>query len=267
MRLPYAAMTDPFSTSPSPGFLYPTQGVKAALHKTRYAIDRRQGLTAILGDVGMGKSSLLRLLYGDYAAKDDMVVSFMPTPSATSEFAFLKEITGDFGLAPKRSYQAQEVELREFLIAQYQEGKNVVVFIDEAQRLKNPMLEIVRAMLNYETNTAKLIQIVLAGQIELRDRLLDDSQKAIRSRIFAPSVLAPLTPGETKAMLEFRCEQVELPSPFTDDAIQAIYDATGGVPREILKVAAISYELSRMNDLGSVDAQVVEMAAKEAVLQ
>jgi general secretion pathway protein A len=260
-------MTDPFSTSPSPGFLYMTAGVKAALHKTRYAIDRRQGLTAILGDVGMGKSSLLRLLYGDYAAKDDMVVSFMPTPSATSEFAFLKEITGDFGLAPKRSYQTQEIELREFLITEHAKGKNVIVFIDEAQRLKNAMLEIVRAMLNYETNTAKLIQIVLAGQIELRDRLLDPSQKAIRSRIFAPSVLAPLTPGETKAMLEFRCEQVELPFPFTDDAIQAIYDATGGVPREILKVAAIAFELSRMNELTTVDGEVARLATREAVLQ
>jgi general secretion pathway protein A len=260
-------MTDPFSTSPSPGFLYQTQGIKAALHKTRYAIDRRQGLTAILGDVGMGKSSLVRLLYGDYAAKDDMVVSFMPTPSATSEFAFLKEITGDFGLAPKRSYQAQEVELREFLLAQYGEGKNVAVFIDEAQRLKNPMLEIVRAMLNYETNTAKLIQIVLAGQIELRDRLLDPSQKAIRSRIFAPSVLAPLTLGETKAMLDFRCQQVEIPLPFSDDAIQVIYDATGGVPREILKVAAIAFELARMNGFATVETEVAEMATREAVLQ
>ena len=259
-------MTDPFSTSPSPGFLYQTQGIRAALHKTRYAIDRRQGLTAILGDVGMGKSSLLRLLYGDYAAKDEMMVSFMPTPSATSEFAFLKEITGDFGLAPKRSYQAQEVELRQFLIVQYQEGKNVVVFIDEAQRLKNPMLEIVRAMLNYETNTAKLIQIVLAGQIELRDRLLDPSQKAIRSRIFAPSVLAPLTLGETKAMLEFRCQQADLPLPFTDDAIQAIYEASNGVPREILKVAAISFELARMNGLTDVTAEIAQIAAGEAVL-
>jgi len=259
-------MTDPFSTSPSPGFLYQTPGIRAALHKTRYAIDRRQGLTAILGDVGMGKSSLLRLLYGDYAAKEDMVVSFMPTPSATSEFAFLKEITGDFGLAPKRSYQAQEVELRAFLIEQHRDGKNVVVFIDEAQRLRNTMLEIVRAMLNYETNTAKLIQIVLAGQIELRERLLDPSQKAIRSRIFAPSVLAPLTLGETKAMLEFRCEQADIPFPFTDDAIQTIYDATGGVPREILKVAAVAFELSRMNELTGVDAEVAALATTEAVL-
>jgi general secretion pathway protein A len=260
-------MIDPFSTSPSPGFLYQTQGIKAALHKTRYTIDRRQGLTAILGDVGMGKSSLLRLLYGDYAAKDDVVVSFIPTPSFTSDFAFLKEICADFELAPKRSFQLQQSALREYLIEQYGGGKNVVVFIDEAQRLKSNMLELVRSLLNFETNTAKLIQIVLAGQIELRDRLLDPANKAIKSRIFAPSVLAPLTLGETKAMLEFRCQQAEIALPFPDDVIQQIYESTGGVPREILKVSAIAYELARMNELETVPIEIIEMATKEAVLQ
>src|SRR5215207_8622811 len=190
--------TDPFSISPSPGFLYQTPGIKAALHKTRYTIDRRQGLTAILGDVGMGKSSLIRLLVGDYSAKDDCVTAFIPQPSFKSDFAFLKEVAGELGVPPKRSLQSQEHALRAYLIEQYEAGRNVIIFVDEAQNLKNPMLELVRGMLNYETNTAKLIQIVLAAQIELRDRLLDDKAKALRSRIFAPSVLQPLTLGETK---------------------------------------------------------------------
>ncbi len=259
-------MTDPFSTSPSPGFLYQTQGIKAALHKTRYCIDRRQGLTAILGDVGMGKSSLLRLLYGDYAAKDEFSVSFIPNPSLTSEFAFLKEVTGDLGIPPKASYQKQEQELRAFLVERFSEGQNVVVFIDEAQRLNAKMLEVVRSLLNFETNTAKLIQIVLSGQIELKERLLSPAQKAIRSRIFAPSVLSPLTLSETKAMLTFRCQQADIEIPFSDDAIQAIYDTTGGVPREILKVAAIAYELARVNGMTDVPPEIMEMATREAVL-
>lgn len=259
--------TDPFSISPSPGFLYQTQAIKAALHKTRYAIDRRQGLTAILGDVGMGKSSLLRLLVGDYDANEDVVTSFIPTPSFASDFAFLKEVAGDLGLPAKRSFQTQEQELRAFLIDKYQAGNNVVLFIDEAQRLKNSMLEVVRAMLNYETNSAKLIQIVLAGQIELRDRLLEETNKAIRSRIFAPSVLAPLTLGETKSMIAFRCAQAEISVPFSDDVIQEIYEAAGGVPREILKVCAVSYELARVNGLTEVPAELVEMAKTEAVLR
>lgn len=259
-------ISDPFSTSPSPGYLYKTTAINAALHKTRYTIDRRQGLTAILGDVGMGKSSLLRLLYGDYAAKDEAVASFIPTPAFTSEFAFLKEITEDFGLPAKRSLQLQEKELRDYLYGRFESGQNVVVFIDEAQRLNNKMLERVRAMLNYETNTAKLIQIVLAGQIELKERLLDPSQKAIRSRIFAPSVLAPLTLGETRAMIAFRCSEAEIAVPFPDEVVEEIYEAAGGVPREILKVCAVAYELARLNGLKVVTGDVMEIAKREAVL-
>ncbi len=147
-----------------------------------------------------------------------------------------------------------------------QEGKNVVVFVDEAQSLKPPLLELIRTMLNFETNDAKLIQIILAGQIELKEKLLEPSQKALRSRVFAPSVLAPLTLGETRAMIGYRCELAEIAVPFSDDVMRDIYETTGGVPREILKVCAVSYEMARVNGLSEVDSEVLEMAKGEAVL-
>lgn len=259
-------MNDPFSTSPSPASLFLTPGLKSAIHKTKYTIDRRQGLTCILGDVGMGKSSILRLLYGDYAAQDEAIASFIPTPSFKSDFAFLRSICQDFGLPARRSLYEQEQELRAFLIEQTQQGKNVVVFLDEAQRLDNKMLELVRAMLNFETNTMKLIQIVLCGQIELRDRLREPSKKAIRSRIFAPSVLDPLSLGETRAMIKHRCEIVEIDVPFTDDAVQQIYDISAGVPREILKLCAVSYELARLNGSSVVSVELLNEAVPEAAL-
>ncbi len=260
-------IADPFSTSPSPGSLHLTSGIKSAIHKTKLTIERRHGLTAILGDVGMGKSSILRLLWGDYDAREDVITSFIPTPSFTSDFAFLKAITGDFELPAKRSMYDQRGELQKFLVEQYKQGKNVVVFLDEAQLLKPPMLELVRSLLNFETDTAKLIQVVLAGQIELKERLLNESNKAIRSRLFAPSILAPLTLGETKGMIAHRCDLAELPVPFSDEVISQIYDATGGVPREVLKVCAVSFELAQMNELERVTGDILEMALQEAVLK
>jgi general secretion pathway protein A len=256
----------PFSISPNPVSLYLTPGIKSVLHKVRYTVDKRQGLTCILGDVGMGKSSVLRLLYSDYAAREDTIASLIPSPSYSSDFAFLKGICGDFGLPPKRSLYDQEQEMRAYLVERFKEKKNCVVFIDEAQKLNSKMLELVRAMLNFETNQHKLIQLVLAGQLELKERLLQEKSKALRSRIFAPSVLDPLSLGETRAMIAFRCDLGEIQNPFPDAVVEQIYTLTGGIPREILKVCAVAYELAQLKGQRQVSADTLEEAAGEAVL-
>jgi general secretion pathway protein A len=208
----------------------------------------------------------LRLLHAEYAAREDASVCLIPTPIFTSEFALLKAICGDFGLPPKRSLYDQEQEIRGFLLEEYERSKNVVVFIDEAQRLNSKMLELVRSMLNFETDSAKLIQLVLAGQIELRERLLEPSKKAFRSRIFAPSILDPLTIGETRAMLDFRCERAEIPNPIPEFAVERIYNTTGGIPREILKVCDVAYELMRIRGEKIISPELIEAAAQEAIL-
>lgn len=259
-------MDSPFSISPNPANLYLTPSLKAVLHKVRFTVDRRQGLTCVLGDVGMGKSSVLRLLYGEYASRGDTLASLIPTPSFASDFAFLKAMSGEFDILPKRSLYDQEHAFREFLVKTYQSGNNVVFFIDEAQRLNPKMLELIRTMLNFETNQAKLVQFVLAGQIELREHLLDPSKKAIRSRIFAPSTLDPLTLGEARAMVAFRCEHAEIENPFTDQQIDLIYEASGGVPREILKICHVAHELSVLRGEKTVSSDTVSQAIGEAVL-
>lgn len=256
----------PFSTSPNPASLYLTANLKSTLHKIKYVIDKRQGLTCILGDVGMGKSTLVRLLVGEYKAREDCQVCFVPTPSYSSDFAFLKGICADFGLPPKRSLFDQEQSLQAYLIERLTEGKNVVVFLDEAQKLNGKMLEQVRAMLNFETNHAKLIQLVLAGQLELRDRLKSPDKKALRSRIFAPSILDALSLDETKAMIRHRCEYAEITNPFPDAIIERVYEQTGGVPREVLKLCAMAYEMMNLSGLREVSLDILSAAQDEAIL-
>lgn len=258
--------THPFSISPNPSNLYVTPGIAATMHKVRFVIENRQGLTCITGDVGMGKSSVLRLLYGEYTSREDIVTSFIPTPSFVSDFAFLKGICQDFGLRPRRSLYDQEQEIKGFLAEKFGDNVNVVVFIDEAQRLKGPQLEMVRTMLNFETNQFKLIQVVLAAQLELRDKLKDPSKKALRSRIIAPSILAPLSPAETKAMVEYRCKSAGIDVPFPDSVIQRIYTIANGVPREILKICSVSYELMNVSGQRKVSLELLEEAVGEAVV-
>src|SRR6185369_17464034 len=145
--------------------------------------------------------------------------------------------------------------------------QNAVLFIDEAQRLTPKMLEQIRAFLNYETDEDKLIQIVLVGQIELLEVLRDPKRKAIRSRLFAPSILDPLSLTETRQMLSFRCELAEMPNPFPDETINAVYAITGGVPRDVLKVCAIAFELAKMNGEKAVPAEAIPYAAEQARLR
>ncbi len=126
--------------------------------------------------------------------------------------------------------QKQESELNSYLISEYKENRRVILFLDEAQKLPGVQLELLRTLLNFETGQDKLIQIVIAVQLELRQKLADTSKKALRSRIFAPSSLTSLTLEETQAMLDFRCEQAGISNPFMSEAVQAIYLLTGGIP-------------------------------------
>lgn len=253
----------PFSTSPNPNLLYLTSALNVTIEKVRFVVDERQGLTAILGDVGLGKSTIVRYLFNEYDARDDVAATLIASPNFPSEFAFLKKICADFSLPPRRSMVDQENTLRNFLIDLYSRDKVCVVFIDEAQRLPGRQLELVRTLLNFETDDAKLIQVVLSGQLELRTKLMDESKKAIRSRIFAPSHLAPLSLNETSEMIKFRCDSVKERNPFSEDAVQTLYTLTGGVPREALKVAAVAW---RFSGGAKITSELVEDAAQQARL-
>jgi general secretion pathway protein A len=255
----------PFSISPNPLLLYLTPALQVTLEKVRFVVDSRQGLTAILGDVGLGKSSIIRYLFNEYDAREDVAATLIPSPNFPSEFAFLKKICADFGLPARRSMGDQENELRNFLIGLYSEDKVCVVFIDEAQRLPGRQLELVRTLLNFETDETKLIQVVLSAQLELRTKLMDASKKALRSRIFAPSMLAPLSLNETEEMVNFRCKQAGVSNTFTKPAVESLYTLTGGVPREILKIAAVAWKFSE-TDGHKITPELVGEAAGEAVL-
>jgi general secretion pathway protein A len=261
-----SVLTDdtPFFISPSPTSLYLTPSLQATLAKARFTINKRQGLTTVLGDIGLGKSSVMRFLHSEYASKDNIVTTFVTQPAFSSDFAMLKSISLDFGLPPRRSLTAQLEELQAFLLDQYKAGKNTILFIDEAQRLKFKELELIRAFLNFETHRHKLLQIVLAGQLELRERLKNDHHKALFSRIFTSSLLSPLTVSETSEMIGYRCKFSEIINPFPAPVIERIYELTGGVPRAVLTLCALAYEMMLMAGASQVDVDLLESASAES---
>lgn len=219
-----------------------------------------------MGDVGLGKSTLVRFLMDEFIERDDLVVAGILSPTYPTDFAFLKAICGEFGLAPKRSLLKQEQELREFLVGLDGEDKTAVLFIDEAQRLKGVQLELIRTLLNFETEENKLIQIILCGQLELRTKLMDSTKKALRSRMLLPSLLAPFSPEETAAMVLFRCEKAGFKCPFSAEVLREIYDKSGGVPREVLKICQVMFSESIKMDVSEIPADWVSPIAGEVTL-
>lgn len=161
---------------------------------------------------------------------------------------------------------AQENELRGYCVELYRANRTAVIFIDEAQRLKGREMELIRTLNNFETDKVKLVQIVLAAQLELENKLRDPSKRAIKSRIFLPSHLSPLSLPEARDMLVYRCEQSFVANPFPENTVKAIYDASQGVPREILKIAACAHLMMLAKGATSVPAEAIPNAVKEASL-
>lgn len=256
----------PFTLGPHPDLLYLTPILETTIFKVKWVIEQRAGLTAVLGDPGMGKSTVLRYLYSQYVGRDDTKTVFVTTPNFPTDFAFLKSICVDLGLQPRRSMVAQEEELRGFLIECYEKDVTVILFLDEAQKLSGRQLELIRVLLNFETPEDKLIQIIIAGQLELRTKLMDESKKALRSRIFVPSLLASLSLKEAQDMIAFRCEQANIANPFSFDVLESIYSKAGGVPREILKVCSFAYGLAQQSGVPAVTQELADLAAEEAAL-
>jgi general secretion pathway protein A len=256
----YGLAEDPFSLSPNPRFLYITNQHKAALAKIRYVLERRQGFAVLYGDVGHGKSSLIRRLVNLYTEQPEGYKTVLVTnPDYPTALQLLKRLTDEFGLPRRPSKLDQMNELEAFLISEYAEDRNVLIMIDEAQMLRGEQFELIRQISNFETDDKKIVQIVLAGQNNLRNKL--KLKRALLSRAAAVATLDPFSPEETAEMIAFRLSVVGRHDPlFTPDAVQFIHDESLGVPREIIKRCMNSLPFGDLMDADLITAEVVRDA-------
>ena len=236
-------MASPFRITPNPNSLYLTDSLKAVLHKCRYTIDERQGLSCILGDFGLGKSTVLRYLFSEYDAREDTKAVLIATPIYPSAFALLKSICQNLEIESARSFQAQMTLLETFLVQQFTSGKNTIIFIDEAQILDTKQLELLRAILNFETNEEKLVQVILGSQLELALKLNLKRNRALQSRITTNSVLKQLTEDETAEVIAARCSLASISNPFSPKHIKKIFELTNGIPRSVIKLCGLIYAM------------------------
>ncbi len=259
-------MKTPFVISPSPALLYLTPSFKKALHLITTTLDNRQGISCIIGDVGMGKSSLLRLLHAEYLSRDECVSILIPVTNFKRPYALLKRIAEELGIPPQRSALDYQRQLEHVLLEYNTQGKYVAVFIDEAENLDTYMLDLVRTLLNFEkSDTGKMIQFVLAGSIELYDRLRRKRNRAVNSRVLYMNFLEKFSLDETVDMIGFRCDRLDVPNPFTMGGLEMIYKLSNGVPRRILAVASAAYDMRMLAPADKLDGEFVEVAHRSAL--
>lgn len=226
--------TNPFTLSPNPAWMYLTPSTLTSIEDVRWMIEDRQGLAAIFGDAGYGKSTLLRLLLSEYADEALYTTALLTRVDFSTPFAFAKKISADFDISPKPSLALQNAALEDFLLKEEDAGRTVIVFMDEGQLMGSELLEVIRGLLNFETDTHKLIQVVVAGQLDMLERIRAKKNKALSSRIYSPILIQPLTETETLEMIQFRCTRARVSCPLTFDAMKRVYFHVGGNPRAIL---------------------------------
>jgi len=252
---------EPFSTSPDPDFFYRSSSHNTAIQRLEIMIRLKRGLSVVLGDVGMGKTTMSRTLLQVFANDDDYIFHIILDPTYKSEFQFLTSLIKMFGIKPDaRSTLDYKEEIEKHLFRKgVEENKTVVLLIDEGQKLSTPFLEVLRTLLNYETNEYKLLQLVLVSQMELLPRI--KRVKNFYDRIALKYILNPLDEKETKELIEFRLHEAGLDQTrrlFTDDAISRIYGYAEGYPRKTSIICHNALEALVMHEKRIVDEDLIE---------
>ncbi len=257
---------EPFSNSPDPDLFYGIKEHRYVLNKLEIAIRQKRGLMLVIGDIGLGKTTIIRKLIRNF--NEDDAYEFYPllNPSYTTEFQFLEVLINMFGIdVKKRSTIYYRMAIEDFLLKKaVNEGKTIVLLIDEGQKLSSGMLELLRVFLNFETNEYKLIQVVIMAQMEIMPKI--KKMRNLLDRICFHYVLTPISYEELKNVINFRLKEAGLEEGrkiFTEEALRKLYYASNGYLRRAVFYAHNCIERIIMEEKGMVDEQIVEKVVNE----
>jgi len=253
----------PFNVTSDPNFLFLSRVHKEAFAHLLYGIKERKGFLVITGEIGAGKTTICRALLSQL---DKNVKSAFIFNSTLPEIQLLQTIIEDFGLSSERANKGAILrQLNNFLIGELGRGNNVILIIDEAQNIKPSVLEEIRMLSNLETDREKLFQIILVGQPELKNKLDSPGLKQLKQRISVRFHITPLEKSEIDQYIYHRLKvagsdgQIRFPQ----DAIEKIYQFSGGIPRLINMVCDKSLLAAYVMETREITSSIVERSIKE----
>ena len=225
----------PFRITPDPRYLWYSGQHQEAKDKILYHIAQSVGPLYLRADIGTGKTTISRRVMEELSADKKKNIVSVFAPKLTTTNAFLRFVMDEFEVKTDRAYGKSLKNFESFLLEQYEKGISPVLLIDEAQNMTRDMLLLIQHLFNFSTNTTFLVQMVLFAQPELQPKL--NRLRSLKNRM-SLAKLKPFDLPQTEEMLKFRWNVAGGKGfPFTPEAVQEIYDISGGVPRSIVRLA------------------------------
>ena len=261
---------NPFELTPDPRFLFSTRRHDEALAALYYGVRRHKGFVVVTGEVGTGKTLLLRCLLQLLQQSKDVAYAYLFN-SLLSPTEFLQYILADFGLPVSGKNKSEMLfDLSQFLISRGTKNLTTVLIVDEAHHLSTEILEEVRLLTNLETTEDKLLQIVLVGQPELDEKLDSTGLRQLKQRIAIRARLDPLDESEARGYMERRLRIAgadgHASTLFSAAAIAAVYRHSRGFPRLINTICENALITAYAREMRSISPDVIEDVAKDLCL-
>jgi general secretion pathway protein A len=230
----YGLSAKPFRLRPDPHFFFGSKGHKRAMAYLEYGLSQGEGFIVITGEVGAGKTTLVRNLFNKLSSEQIVAAHIVNTHLDSDDT--LRMVVSAFGLPYENVSKADLLtRLEQFLRASDQQGRRALLVVDEAQNLKPGTVEELRMLSNFQTDDKCLLQTFLIGQPEFRGTLHSPGMQQLRQRVIASYHLGPMDAEETKLYIEHRLTTVGWKGDpaFSDGAHDAIFAYTGGIPRKV----------------------------------
>jgi general secretion pathway protein A len=259
----YGLTESPFDITPNPRFLFYSAKHREAYNHLLYGIRERKGFVQLTGEVGAGKTTLCRAMLEQL---DDRFSTALILNPVMSPNEMMKAIACEFGLPVNGLDRLETLSvINQFLLQQVERGKESVLLIDEAQDLTDELLEQVRLLSNLETDNRKLLQIVLLGQPELRDRLNQHRLRQLRQRITVRYHLAPLNRQEVNDYIRHRLHVsgANGTPAFTRCALWRVYHYSQGIPRLVNAICDKALLAGFVGQREQIDFRTVNRAVRE----
>lgn len=254
----------PFSIAPNPDFMFLSPRHAEALAHLRFGLGDAGGFVLLTGEVGTGKTTVSRSLLQELDEQTDVAFILNPT---LSELELLAAICDELKIRYKKTDASLKLlgdKITQRLQKNHDAGKKTILIIDEAQHLQPAVLEQLRLLTNLETNTKKLLQVILIGQPELQQLLQRNDLRQLAQRITARYHLLPLNLSEVQQYVRFRLKVAGCERPvFNDRAVKKLYELSGGIPRLLNLLADRALLAAYGKQQAVVDAKEVQRAAAE----